>query len=98
MRLYFDFEHDEFLTEENLKEFYNLMTEEEKKEYENNVEHYIECCLLKNNGCCYTLEEYENRIKKELSMIQVNEYEIDDLYNHVCILKELYEFKEKHNR
>ena len=87
MRMYYDFEHDEFLTEKDLQMFYDLMTEEEKDEYNHNVNYYIECCLLKNNGCCYTLEEYENRIKKELSIIQVDEYGIDDLYNHVCILK-----------
>jgi len=98
MKMYYDFEHDEFLTEKDLKRFYDLMTEEEKSEYDYNVNYYIECCLLKNNGCCYTLEEYENELKNALSKIHIDEYSIYDIVNKATILQELYEFKAKNEK
>lgn len=98
MRMFYDFEHDEFLTEKDLKRFFELLPKEEQEEYDNNVNYYINCCLAINNGCCETLEEYENNLKKALSRIEIDEYSIHDIVNKALILKELYEFKEKHDR
>lgn len=96
MKMFYDFEHDEFLTEKDLKRFYNLMSKEEKAEY-NNVNHYMDCCLLKNNGCCIPFEQYEKELKTSISKIEINEYTIDDIVNKVLILQQMYDFKAKHN-
>ena len=97
MRLFYDFEHDELITENTLKSFFDSMTEEEKEEYNNNVNDYIECCQAYNNGCCITLEEREKELKKAIKNIEIDEFSIHDIVNKVLMLKDLYEFKEKHN-
>ena len=98
MRMFYDIDHDEFLTEKDLKRFYDSMTDEEKSEYDYNVNDYIECCLLKNNGCCYRMEDYENYLKREIAKTDINECTIDDIVNKVLMLQNLYEFKAKNDK
>lgn len=48
---YFDFDHDEIVTIEDLKKWYDRMTNEEKQEYNNSFSDYVSCCMYYNNGC-----------------------------------------------
>lgn len=97
MRLFYDFEHDEFLTENMLKSFFNCLSDSEKEEYNNNVQDYIECCQAYNNGCCITIEQYEKELKKAIKSTEIDDFSIHDIVNKVLMLKDLYEFKEKHS-
>ena len=98
MRLFYDFEHDEFLTEKDLVKFFNLMTEEEKEEYDNNLNHYIECCMNYNNGCCIPIEDLEEELKSKITKTSIDIFSIHDIENTVIMLREMYEFIEKNDK
>lgn len=98
MKLFYDFENEEFLTETDVKRFYEMLTDENKKDCNYSFEHYIECCHAKNNGCLITLDEYETFLKSKIAKIKIDEYSIDELVNYTIELQNLYEFKQANNQ
>lgn len=64
MKLYYDFENDEFLTEEELFSEYQ---KSDQKQYYKSFCDYKNACLHLNNGSLYTIEEH---IAKQQSIIK----------------------------
>lgn len=98
MRIFYDFENDEFLTENNLKSFFNCLSDSEKEEYNNNVNDYIKCCMNYNNGCCIPIETLENELKSKIAKTSIDMFTIDSIVNTVLMLKDMYTFIEKHDK
>ena len=99
MKMFYDVENDEFLTEKYLHDFYwEMLTDKGKAEFNNNFNDYIKCCMTYNNGVLITIEQCEQKLIKQIQNIKIDEFSIDDIVNKVLMLNDLYKFKEKNDK
>ena len=90
MKLYYDFEHCEFITEKELFTEYEVS---DQKEYYDSFNEYENACLSRNNGTLYTMEEYISKLQNIISKcVPTDETNIDELLSASEQLYKAYEF------
>lgn len=92
--LYYCTENDEFLTVQELKEFYN----ESGKDTFDSFSDYISACMTQNGGTLQMLQTRENSLKNKLLKLSYSEEDIETRLVFTNDLYKLYQFKWEHER
>ncbi len=77
MRVFWDTEHQEYITLQNLQDYWDCDMDENEKEEYGDFESYVEACQSYNNG---TLEELEGDMAHQYMVDQESEYYRDMYY------------------